>query len=180
VRARILIVVHKDLLTEILHYSGSCAGRRTEVGYRLVDATPGERQSRFAVPLPPSTVHTRGDSASTPVRPTAIHREVSPRGQRGSSFAKSGRSQPQHHSKDDDGSRSLISANHEQYDDALRHCFATHLYEAGTDLRTIQLLLGHQDLKDTLIYVHLAIQRLNATASPLDSLTLNDKPPDEK
>ena len=44
------------------------------------------------------------------------------------------------------------------------HCFATHLYEAGTDLRAIQVLLGHEDLKDTLIYVHLAIQRLNATA----------------
>ena len=62
----------------------------------------------------------------------------------------------------------------------LRHCFATHLYEAGTDLRAIQILLGHEDLKETLVYVHLAIQRLNATASPLDSLTLNDKPPDEK
>jgi site-specific recombinase XerD len=62
----------------------------------------------------------------------------------------------------------------------LRHCFATHLYEAGTDLRAIQVLLGHEDLKDTLIYVHLAIQRLNATASPLDSLLLNDKPPGEK
>ena len=62
----------------------------------------------------------------------------------------------------------------------LRHCFATHLYEAGTDLRAIQVLLGHEHLKDTLIYVHLAIQRLQATASPLDSLALNDKPPDEK
>jgi integrase/recombinase XerD len=58
----------------------------------------------------------------------------------------------------------------------LRHCFATHLYEAGTDLRAIQILLGHEDLKDTLIYVHLAIQRLNATVSPLDSLAQNDKP----
>jgi site-specific recombinase XerD len=62
----------------------------------------------------------------------------------------------------------------------LRHCFATHLYEAGTDLRAIQVLLGHDDLKDTLVYVHLAIQRLNATASPLDSLLLHDKPPGEK
>jgi integrase/recombinase XerD len=62
----------------------------------------------------------------------------------------------------------------------LRHCFAAHLYEAGTDLRTIQVLLGRENLKDTLIYVHLAIQRLNATASPLDSLVLNDRPPDEK
>ena len=61
-----------------------------------------------------------------------------------------------------------------------RHCFATHLYEAGTDLRAIQVLLGHEDLKDTLIYVHLAIQRLDATASPLDSLAINDKPIGEK
>jgi site-specific recombinase XerD len=66
------------------------------------------------------------------------------------------------------------------YPHLLRHCFATHLYEAGADLRAIQVLLGHEHLKDTLLYVHLAIQRLNSTASPLDSLALNDQPPGEK
>jgi len=53
---------------------------------------------------------------------------------------------------------------------SLRHAFAVHLLEAGADVRTIQLLLGHRSLKTTAQYLCLATNKICATASPLDLL----------
>ena len=54
-----------------------------------------------------------------------------------------------------------------------RHCYATHLLDGGTDIRYIQELLGHSDIKTTLIYTHVTNHKLAMIESPLDKLMRN-------
>jgi integrase/recombinase XerD len=57
---------------------------------------------------------------------------------------------------------------------SLRHSCAMHLFEAGADLRTIQVWLGHSRLEHTLIYLHLSRKHLQAVPNPLDTLELSN------
>ncbi len=59
----------------------------------------------------------------------------------------------------------------------LRHSWATHLLERGTDLRTIQLLLGHVDLESTSLYLHLSQAHMQRVVNPVDSLSVPDLGP---
>jgi site-specific recombinase XerD len=55
---------------------------------------------------------------------------------------------------------------------ALRHSFATHLFDRGTDIRTIQALLGHEKLETTARYTRVATGLITAVESPLDQLDM--------
>ena len=55
----------------------------------------------------------------------------------------------------------------------MRHSYASHLVEAGADLRTVQLLLGHVKLEHTVIYLHLSQRHLQAIANPLDAMPVS-------
>jgi integrase/recombinase XerD len=58
----------------------------------------------------------------------------------------------------------------------LRHCFATHLLEAGVDLRTIQVVMGHASITSTAWYLHVTRKTLDRAHSPLDLLDLSHLP----
>jgi len=70
----------------------------------------------------------------------------------------------------DDLSRSRAKIQGELSKLGLRHSFATHLLEGGTDIRVIQVLLGHAKLETTTVYTKVATKTIQSVTSPLDLL----------
>ncbi len=55
----------------------------------------------------------------------------------------------------------------------LRHSFATHLFDNGAELPVVQRLLGHEDPRDTMVYIHLSNRTLRAAPNPLETIRLS-------
>jgi integrase/recombinase XerD len=71
---------------------------------------------------------------------------------------------------DDIGNRSLPMARNEQCVETLRHSYATHLLEAGVNLRLIQQYLGHSSLQTTMIYLHLTTASQEQAIARIETL----------
>ena len=107
-------------------------GKGQKDRYTLLPATLLQHLRAYWKVARPSSWLFPGRPTDTPLTPTAIQRRCGPAARRA-------------------GLAKRVTTH------TMRHCFATHLLEAGTDLRTIQQLLGHRSLQTTAVYLHVAV-----------------------